>query len=290
MKMSASSRGVDKELHVNNNLLQTLPKKDTSIRRAFIPSDEYELWMMDLDQIEYRLFAHYSKAEGLIQAIINGKDIHRATAAIIYNVPYDEVTDEQRSKAKTVNFSLIYGQGDQALADSLKMTVGDAVRFKNRYFANIPEAKPFIDAVERVTRTRGYIVNFYGRRRRLKSDEVYKAPNALIQGCAADYIKHKMVRIYKYLKMNNYKTRMLLVVHDELIFEVHKDEKHLIPKLRWLLSDFETFRVPITAGVEKGNPSWGQKIEPEDTGFEAFTEEELEAIDNFNVFDGSVFS
>lgn len=277
-------------MSITKPALQTLPKKDTSIRRAFIPSDGYELWMMDLDQIEYRLFAHYSKAGGLIQAIINGQDIHRATAAIIYNVPYDEVTNEQRTKAKTVNFSLIYGQGDQALADSLKMTVGDAVRFKNRYFANIPEAKPFIDAVERVTRTRGYVVNFYGRRRRLKSDEVYKAPNALIQGCAADYIKHKMVRIYKYLKMNNYKTRMLLVVHDELIFEVHKDEKHLIPKLRWLLSDFETFRVPITAGVEKGNPSWGQKIEPEDMGFEAFTKEEVNAIDNFNVFDGSVFS
>jgi DNA polymerase-1 len=241
-------------------------------------------------QIEYRLFSHYSKAEGLIQAIINGQDIHRATAAIIYNVPYDEVTDAQRSKAKTVNFSLIYGQGDQATANSLKMAVGDAVRFKNRYFANIPEAKPFIDSVERVTRTRGYVVNFYGRRRRLKSDEVYKAPNALIQGCAADYIKHKMVRIYKYLKMNSLKTRMLLVVHDELIFEIHKDETHLIPKLRWLLSDFETFRVPITAGVEKGNPSWGQKIEPEDMGFEAFTEEELEAIDNYNVYDGSVFS
>jgi len=277
-------------MSITKPALQTLPKKDTSIRRAFIPSDGYELWMMDLDQIEYRLFAHYSKAEGLIQAIINGQDIHRATAAIIYNVPYDEVTDEQRSKAKTVNFSLIYGQGDQALADSLKMTIGDAVRFKNRYFANIPEAKPFIDAVERVTRTRGYIVNFYGRRRRLKSDEVYKAPNALIQGCAADYIKHKMVRIYKYLKMNNYKTRMLLVVHDEIIFEVHKDEKHLIPKLRWLLSDFETFRVPITAGVEKGNPSWGQKIEPENVGFEAFTKKKVNAIDNFNVYDGSVFS
>jgi DNA polymerase-1 len=170
------------------------------------------------------------------------------------------------------------------------MAVGDAVRFKNRYFANIPEAKPFIDSVERVTRTRGYVVNFYDRRRRLKSNEVYKAPNALIQGCAADYIKHKMVRIYKYLKMNSLKTRMLLVVHDELIFEIHKDETHLIPKLRWLLSDFETFRVPITAGVEKGNPSWGQKIEPEDMGFEAFTEEELEAIDNYNVYDGSVFS
>lgn len=241
-------------------------------------------------QVEYRLFSHYAKASGLIEAIHHGKDVHRATASIIYNVPYEDVADEQRSKAKTINFALIYGMGNQATADSLDMNVSEAMDFKNRYFANIPEAKPFIDAVERITRTRGYVVNFYGRRRRLKSDEVYKAPNALIQGCAADYIKHKMVRIYKYLKMNNYKTRMLLAVHDEIIFEVHKDEKHLIPKLRWLLSDFETFRVPITAGVEKGNPSWGQKIEPEDVGFEAFTKEELEAIDNYNVYDGSVFS
>lgn len=226
----------------------------------------------------------------MIEAIINGQDIHRATGGIIYQVPYEEVTDEQRGKAKTVNFSLIYGQGDQASADSLGMTVADAIRFKNRYFANIPEAKPFIDSVERVTRTRGYVVNYYKRRRRLKSNEVYKSPNALIQGCAADYIKHKMVRIYKYLKMNNYKTRMLLVVHDEIIFEVHKDELFLVPKLRWLLSDFESFRVPITAGAEKGNPSWGQKIKPDDIGFEAFSKEEVAAIDNFNVFDGSVFS
>lgn len=170
------------------------------------------------------------------------------------------------------------------------MSVAEAIRFKNRYFANIPEAKPFIDAVQRVTRTRGYVVNYYNRRRRLKSDEVYKAPNALIQGCAADYIKHKMVRIYKFLKMNSYKTNMLLVVHDEIIFEVHKDETYLVPKLRWLLSDFDNFRVPITAGVEKGNPSWGQKVTPEGIGFESFTKEELESIDKFDVFDGSVFS
>ena len=244
--------------------------------------------MMDLDQVEFRLFAHYAKASGLIEGIHNGQDVHTSSAKLMFGT--EDITEEQRDKAKTLNFSLIYGMGNAATADSLGMNMSEAMEFKNRYFACIPEAQPFIHQVERVTRTRGYVINFYGRRRRLKSDEVYKAPNALIQGCAADYIKHKMVRIYKYLKMNNYRTRMLLVVHDELIFEIHKDEKHLIPKLRWLLSDFETFRVPITAGVEKGNPSWGQKVEPEDVGFEAFTEEELEAIDNFNVFDGSVFS
>lgn len=226
----------------------------------------------------------------MIEAIHHGKDVHRATASIIYNVPYEDVADEQRSKAKTINFALIYGMGNQATADSLDMNVSEAMDFKNRYFAGIPEAMPFINSVERVTRTRGWIKNYYGRRRRLKSDEVYKATNALIQGCAADYIKHKMVNIHKYLNAHNYKSRMILVVHDEIVFEIHKDEKFLIPKLRWLLSDFETFRVPITAGVEKGNPSWGQKIKVNDIEFEPLTEEEMEAMVNYDVFDGSVFS
>mgnify|MGYP001060144411 CR=1 FL=1 len=272
-------------MSITKPALQTLPKRDTSIRSAFIPSDGYDLFMMDLDQIEYRLFAHYSKAAGLIEAIKKGQDVHKATGSIIYRVPYDEVTDEQRSKAKTVNLSLIYGQGTQATADSLGVDVGEAIRFKEQYFASIPEAKPFIDSVQRVARTRGYIVNYYGRRRRLKTDEVYKAPNALIQGCAADYIKHKMVRIYKFLKLNNYKTRMLLVVHDEIVFEVHKDEQHFIlPQLRWLLSEYDDFRVPITAGVEKGNPSWGTKEDFSSVGFAPFSKDELNLIDQYDVF------
>lgn len=241
---------------------------------------------MDLDQIEYRLFAHYSKAAGLITAIQNGHDVHQATAAIIYNVPYAEVTEEQRTKAKTVNFSLIYGQGDEASARSLKMAISDARTFKANYFAQIPEAGPFITTVQRVTKTRGYIKNFYGRRRRLKVDEAYKAPNALIQGCAADYIKDKLVDIYRFLKSSKYKTRMINVVHDEIVFEIHNTEHYLVPKLRYLLSEFNVFRVPITAGVDFGNTSWGEKEAPAEVGFE---EVPYDAIKNYNVFDGSVF-
>lgn len=209
--------------------------------------------------------------------------MHQATASIIYDVPYDEVTEEQRTKAKTVNFSLIYGQGDESSAMSLGMTITQAREFKRHYFAMIPEAEPFIFSVQRVTRTRGYIKNFYGRKRRLKTDEVYKAPNALIQGCAADYIKSKIVDIYKFLLYGGYKTRLLKVVHDELVFEVHDSERHLLPKLRWLLSDFETFRVPITAGVELGEPSWGEKVTPTDIDFEQV---ELPIVD---IYDGKTF-
>ena len=277
-------------MSITKPALQTLPKKNKSIRRIFLPAPGYSLWFMDLDQIEYRLFAHYAKAQGLIDAIKRGWDVHQATAAIIYNVPYEEVTEDQRTRAKTVNFSLVYGQGDAASAASLKMSRTEARAFKDKYFGNIPEAMPFIDSVQRVTKTRGYIKNLYNRRRRLSHDECYKAPNALIQGCAADYIKHKLALIFSFLMAHKYKTRMVNIVHDELIIEVHDTERFLVPKLRWLLSDFETFRVPITAGVEYGEPSWGDKKEPtEDVGFEPLTEEEMKRTQEYDVFDGSVF-
>jgi DNA polymerase I len=256
--MRRSSRAVDKELQVNNYLLQTLPKKDKSIRKAFIPTEGYKLFFIDLDQIEYRIFAHYAQVSGLIEAIHNGHDIHQATAALIYNVPYVDVTDEQRTKAKTVNFSLLYGQGDAASASSLQMSVSEAREFKSKYFAQIPEAGPFIRSVQDVNKARGYIKNMYGRRRRLKYDESYKAVNALIQGCAADYLKDKIVDMYRFLK--DYKSRMVNVVHDEVVFEVHDSELHIVPTLIELMSDNKMFRVPITAGCEVGSPSWGEKV------------------------------
>ena len=277
-------------MSITKPALQTLPKKDTRIRKIFIPTPGFKMWFMDLDQIEYRLFAHYAQASGLIEAIKNGYDVHAATAALIYNKSISEVTDDERSKAKTLNFSLIYGQGNDATARSLKTTLAEAIRFKRQYFAMIPEAEPFINTVQRVTRTRGYIKNFFKRRRRLKPEEVYKAPNALIQGCAADYLKKRLMLIYRFLRAFGYKTRIINIVHDEVIFEVHESEQFLVPKLRWLLSDFETFRVPITAGAEYGDPSWGEKVEPEqDVGFEPLTEYEMARTLEFDVFDGSIF-
>lgn len=276
-------------MSITKPALQTLPKKDKRIRRIFIPREEYELWFMDLDQVEYRGFAHYAQAKDLIQSIKNGLDIHTSTAALMFNVPYNEVTDDMRSTAKTMNFASIYGMGVDSMADSLKCTLSEAYKFKDRYFANLPEAAPFINTVQKVVRARGYVKNFYGRRRRLTYNEAYKAVNALIQGWAADYIKHQMVKAFKFLLAYKYKTRMINVVHDEVIFENHATEKHILAKLRWLLSDFDTYRVPITAGIEKGNPSWGEKIEPDDLGFEALTEEEMSVVKNCNVFDGSVF-
>lgn len=232
----------------------------------------------------------------MLEQIKNGHDVHAATAATLFGRDLDELVkkvhegDEEanalRSRAKTLNFALIYGMGNQALANDLKVTLTEATDIKARYFSTMPEARVFINTVYQVIKMRGFVKNFYGRRRRLDADDCYKAPNALIQGCAADYIKHKVVDIYKYLRYNNMKTRLINIVHDELVIEMHKDELERASTLRWLLSDFETFRCPITAGVEYGNPSWGQKVEPNDIGFREPWEFDYRS---YNVFDGSVF-
>lgn len=284
-------------MSITKPALQTLPKKDKSIRKAFIPSDGYEMWFMDLDQVEYRLFAHYARIPSLLEAIEHGHDVHAATAAMLFHKDLGQFVEavhagnqeaaDARAKGKTINFALIYGVGTGHLSELLKCSETEATSLKAQYFSQMPEVKVFINSVYQVIKLRGYVKNFYGRRRRLDPDDCYKAPNALIQGCAADYIKHKTVNIYKYLMYNKLNTRLINVVHDELVMEFAKDEVQHVPILRWLLSDFTTFRCPITAGVEVGQPSWGQKVEPEGIGFEE--PKDFEYL-NYNVFDGAVFN
>lgn len=282
-------------MSITKPALQTLPKKDKRIRRAFIPEDDCNLWFFDLDQVEYRLFAHYAKLPSLLEQIAQGYDVHTATAATLFNRNMEELIqkmhegDEEasllRSRAKTINFALIYGMGNQALANDLKVSLTEATDIKARYFSTMPEARVFINTVQQVIKMRGYIKNFFGRRRRLDPDDCYKAPNALIQGCAADYIKYKIVRMYKYMMYNKLKTRMINVVHDEVVVSIAKCEEHLAPIIRWLMSDFTTFRCPITAGAEYSSVSWGNKEEP-DIGF---TEPDNFDFMSYDVFNGDVF-
>lgn len=284
-------------MSITKPALQTLPKRDKRIRKAFVPDDGYRMWFFDLDQVEYRLFAHYAKLPALLEQIRGGYDVHAATAATLFGLNLDELVakvhagdDEAtaaRSRAKTLNFALIYGMGNQALANDLRVSLTEATEIKARYFSTMPEARNFINTVQQVIKMRGYVKNFYGRRRRLDPDDCYKAPNALIQGCAADYIKHKIVRIYKYLMYYGLKTHMTNVVHDEVVFNIHESEECILaPRLRWLMSDFETFRCPITAGAENGNPSWGQK-EEQDCGFDAI--EDMSFME-YDVYNGDVFN
>lgn len=282
-------------MSITKPALQTLPKRDKSIRKAFMPDDDCVLWFMDLDQVEYRLFAHYAKLPSLLEQIKNGYDVHAATAATLFNKNLDELVEKVhqgddeatalRSRAKTLNFALIYGMGNQALANDLKVTLTEATEIKARYFSTMPEAQVFLSTVQQVIKMRGYVRNYFGRRRRLDPDDCYKAPNALIQGCAADYIKHKVVGMYKYLMYNKLATHMTNIVHDEVVINFSNNELEHVPVLRWLLSDFETFRCPITAGAEYGNPSWGQKKEDE-VGFQKPASFDFM---NYDVFNGDVF-
>lgn len=290
------SEAVTGRMSITKPALQTLGKKDKHIRSAFIPEENSKLYFQDLDQIEFRGFAHYAKASGILNAIASGYDVHTATAATIYHLDVKELAEKVhagdaeaqalRSKAKTINFALLYGVGQQHLAEIMGCSVTEATAVKADYFANLPDAKVFIDTVQQVIKMRGFVKNFYGRRRRLDADDCYKAPNALIQGWACDYIKHKMVDIYKYLMWNGYKTKMINVVHDEIIFNMPVDEEHLAPELRWLMSDFTTFRCPMTAGAEFAEHDWGHKTES-DIGFVEPTDF---AFRNYNVFNGDVFN
>lgn len=286
-------------MSITKPALQTLPKKDIRIRKAFIPdSDDYTLWFMDLDQIEYRLFVHYAIIPSLIEAIKNGHDIHAATAALIYDMPIDtlleRLADENdkeaasmRSNGKTINFALIYGVGQDHLAELLNVSKSEAAAMKYKYFREMPEAQVFIRQVHAVIKARGYVKNFYGRRRRLDHNDCYKAPNALIQGCAADYIKDRMIAMFKYIMHYNLMTSLRLIVHDEILVHVHKDEQEHIPALRWILSDFTTFRCPITAGAEYGDRSWGEKHDM--SAHIGFKELSDMSFMNYNVYDGKIF-
>jgi DNA polymerase-1 len=283
-------------MSITKPALQTLPKRDKRVRKAFVPDNDSVLWFFDLDQVEYRLFAHYAKLPALLEQIKIGYDVHAATAATLFGRDLDELVEKVhqgddeatalRSRAKTLNFALIYGMGNQALANDLKVPLTEAENIKARYFSTMPEARVFINTVQQVIKMRGFVKNFFGRRRRLDADDCYKAPNALIQGCAADYIKFKIVRIYKYLMYNKLKTHMTNVVHDEVVINFASNEEQYAPIIRWLMSDFETFRCPITAGAERSEQSWGSK-EEKDTGFKQ--------PDNFDfmqydVFNGDVFN
>lgn len=283
-------------MSITKPALQTLPKKDKRIRGAFVPDNDCTMWFMDLDQVEYRLFAHYAKAGSLLDAIAHGYDVHAATAATIFHMDLPDFVKKleegdadataARQKGKTINFALIYGVGISHLGELLKVPETEASHLRATYFSNLPEAKVFIDTVQQVIKLRGYVKNFYGRRRRLDPDDCYKAPNALIQGCAADYIKHKVVGMYKYLMHHKLKTHMTNIVHDEVVINFSNEELEHVPVLRWLMSDFKTFRCPITAGAEYSDANWGQKKENNEVGFQEPTSFDFM---NYDVFNGDVF-
>lgn len=260
-------------MSITKPAMQTIPRDDKHIKRAIIPDPGHYLVYIDYSQVEYRVYAHYMKSEHLIELINKGYDVHAATAALLAHEDVDSFVDKlhaedktakaQRQRAKTINFALLYGVGAPHLGELLGIPIAEARTVKSEYFAAIPEANAFVNKVQQVIVQRGYVRNFYGRRRRLKADECYKGPNALIQGCAADIMKKHLAELYQFITKQHLKTKLINIVHDEVQMMVPEDELCYVPYYKACLEDIVSFRTNIKADVEMSNVSWANKEEVE---------------------------
>jgi DNA polymerase-1 len=217
--------------------LQNIPIRrelGRDIRRGFVPAPGHVFLAADYSQIELRLLAHLSGDRAFVDAFNAGGDIHRQTAALIFDVELDAVTSEMRGRAKTINFATIYGQGPHALSKQLKVAHADAKAFIDRYFERFASVRTFLDSQVEFARTHGYVTTLFGRRRyipeikdrnfNIRAFGERTAANSPIQGSAADLIKVAMIRIDAALRAGRFGTKMLLQVHDELVFEVPDEE------------------------------------------------------------------
>ncbi|MCX6277926.1 MAG: DNA polymerase I [Bacteroidetes bacterium] len=232
-------------LSSNNPNLQNIPirtERGREIRKAFIPrNDHYELLSSDYSQIELRIIAHLSQDSGMIVDFNAGLDIHAATAAKVYGVPLTAVTKEMRRNAKMVNFGIIYGISAFGLSERLNIPRREAAEIINQYFIKYPGIKSFMNNSIASARANGYVETMMKRRRYLRditsgnatirSFAERNAINAPIQGTAADMIKIAMINIFSEMEKRKMRSRMILQVHDELVFDVHKDETDLLKSI-----------------------------------------------------------
>ncbi|MBE7629428.1 DNA polymerase I [Tenacibaculum piscium] len=259
-------------LSSNNPNLQNIPirtKRGQEIRKAFIPRDEnYVLLAADYSQIELRIIASLSQEETMMEAFKNGEDIHASTASKVFNVPLDEVTREQRSNAKTVNFGIVYGVSAFGLSNQTDLSRKEAKELIDTYYETYPKLKNYMAKQVDFARDNGYVETVLNRRRYLKdinsrngmvrSGAERNAVNAPIQGSAADIIKLAMINIYKRFEKENFKSKMLLQVHDELVFDAHKDELEIIkPIIKQEMENAFKMEVPLDVEIGIGE-NWLQ--------------------------------
>lgn len=254
-------------LSSNNPNLQNIPirtERGREVRKAFIPrSQEYVLLAADYSQIELRIIAALSEEDNMINAFKNGEDIHASTAAKVFNVPLDEVTREQRSNAKTVNFGIVYGVSAFGLSNQTNLSRGEAKELIDTYYETYPKLKAYMSAQVDFARENGYVETVLNRRRYLKdinsrnamvrSGAERNAVNAPIQGSAADIIKLAMINIHNRFEKEGFKSKMLLQVHDELVFDAHKDElKTIEPIIKHEMENAFKMSVPLDVEIGLG--------------------------------------
>ncbi|UZD21607.1 DNA polymerase I [Algoriphagus halophytocola] len=251
---------------INPNL-QNIPirtDRGREIRKAFVPRDENHILLAaDYSQVELRIMASFSGDESMIEAFKNGRDIHATTAAKIFQVPLEEVTSDMRRKAKTANFGIIYGISAFGLSQRLSIPRGEAKEIIDAYFKEFPAVKEYMDGAIEKAKTDEFVETILGRRRYLRDINSRNATmrgfaernaiNAPIQGSAADLIKVAMIDVYQWMKKENLKSKMILQVHDELVFDAHKDEVEILKaNVPGLMSNAIKMAVPVEVEVGTG--------------------------------------
>ena len=258
-------------LSSSNPNLQNIPVRTTEgrrIRQAFIPADGCKMVSADYSQIELRIMAHLSGDAGLQQAFAQGLDVHRATAAEVFNVPLDQVTSDMRRNAKAINFGLIYGMSAFGLARQLKIDRSTAQQYVDLYFTRYPGVKDFMDRTRIQAREQGYVETVFGRRlyaqdinasnhaRRQYAERA--AINAPMQGTAADLIKLAMLAVQRWIRSSGVDVRMIMQVHDELVFEVAQSEMaQASDRIRRCMSEVSTLSVPLVVDIGVGD-NWDE--------------------------------
>lgn len=247
--------------------LQNIPIRmelGRQIRKVFVPEKGFVFLDADYSQIELRVLAHMSGDESLIEAYRENADVHRATASLVFHTPYEEVTDQQRRNAKAVNFGIVYGISGFGLSRDLNISKKQAEKYIEDYFETYPKVKEFMDQMVANGKSRGFVASLYGRRRpipELASKNFMQrqfgeriAMNSPIQGTAADIIKIAMIRVAERLKQGNYKSRLILQIHDELLIETEMEEVEEVRNI--LETEMENacdLLVPLIAEVKQGD-------------------------------------
>ena len=261
-KVTATGRISSTEPNLQNiPIRMELGKK---IRKVFYPADGCVFLDADYSQIELRVLAHLSGDENLINAYLEGQDIHRSTAARVFHTPFEEVTDHQRSNAKAVNFGIVYGISAFGLSQNLNISRAEAQEYIDSYYEAYPDLKTYLDGLVDRAREKGYAETMFGRRRpipELKSSNFMTrqfgervAMNSPIQGTAADIIKIAMVRVHDRLAKEGLESKLVLQVHDELLIEAKQDELETVKKLlREEMEGAVKMRVPLSIDMEEGS-------------------------------------
>ena len=255
-------------LSSNNPNLQNIPirtKKGREIRKAFITlNSDFVLLAADYSQIELRIMANFSKDKSMIEAFKKGKDIHANTASKVFGVPLEGVDPDMRRKAKEVNFGIIYGMSAFGLSQNLNISRNEAAQLIDSYWKEFPSVRAYMDESIAKAKEQGYVETLLGRRRYLRNinaanftmrgyDE-RNAINAPIQGSAADLIKVAMINIHEWMKKEKLISKMLMQVHDELVFEVHRSEVDRVKeKVKELMVNAIVLEVPMEVGIGAGN-------------------------------------